>query len=236
MAGVIARTAGRACPFTSVRFTRYQAGHDAPAGRHAAVERLSGPRPERRLPAAELLPAVGLELAGGRQGHLPRPRRGGLALRPGDPLARLRDAAAERRGAQAVRTPGPPAAVHAVQRLSTRPLQLPVLPQGLPGERADLRPPGPPLARREDELDQHPHRLHPLQPAQGQPPASRVRDAAGDKAVRADLPPAPSQRPLVPAGLPAPELARLPLLGRRARPVTPPGTRLRVCPAPKNLA
>src|SRR5689334_24932769 len=106
MAGVIGRTAGGACRVTSVRFTRYQAGPDAPAGRHAVAQCLSGPRPERRLPTSELLPALGVELAGGRQGHLPRPRRGGLALRPGDPLARLRDAAAERRGAQAVRTPG----------------------------------------------------------------------------------------------------------------------------------
>ena len=45
----------------------------------------------------------------------------------------------------------------------------------------------------------------------------RVRDAPGDQALRAELAPAPAQWPLVPAQLPAPELARLSLLGRRAR-------------------
>ena len=74
-------------------------------------------------------------------------------------------------------------------------------------------------------LGQHRHRLHPLQPAQGQPPAARMRHAAGRQAGGADGAPAAPQRPDVPAELPAPVLARLSLLGRRAGSVAVGGLR-----------
>ena len=74
----------------------------------------------------------------------------------------------------------------------------------------------PALARRQDGLEQHRHRLHPLQLAQGQPAAARVRHAAGGQAGGADGAPAAAERPYLPAELPAQSLAGLSLLGRRA--------------------
>ena len=85
-----------------------------------------------------------------------------------------------------------------------------------PGAGADLRPRRAQVARRQDRVGQHRHRLHPLQPAQGQPPAARMRDAADGQAGGADGAPAAAERPELPAELPAPVLARLPLLGCRA--------------------
>ena len=48
---------------------------------------MSGPRPQRGLPAAQLLPALALELAGDGEGDLSGSRRRRLALRARDSLA-----------------------------------------------------------------------------------------------------------------------------------------------------
>src|SRR6516225_9122810 len=66
-------------------------------------------------------------------------------------------------------------------------------------------------------MEQCRRRLLALQPAQGQSDARRVEDVAVAAAVPADgAAPAP-QRPVVPAQLPARQLARLSLLGHRTR-------------------
>ena len=80
----------------------------------------------------------------------------------------LRDAAAQRGVAEAVRRPGPAAGLHPVQPVPARRLHLPVLRLG---RRPDLRPRDPALARRAHHLGEHRHRLRPLQPDQGRPHA-----------------------------------------------------------------
>ena len=83
--------------------------------------------------------------------------------------------------------------------------------------RPDLRPPPAALARRPHDVGQRGRGLLALQSAQGQPDAGRSQDVALADAVPADgAAPAP-QRPAVPAELSARKLARLSLLGYRAR-------------------
>src|SRR5204863_4483062 len=65
--------------------------------RACLARRLAGTGAECGLPAAELLPAVAMVLAGRDQGGVPRPRQHRRALRQGGEKSELRDPAAERR-------------------------------------------------------------------------------------------------------------------------------------------
>ena len=65
-------------------------------------ERLPGSGAERRLPSAQLLPALSVVLAGYRQGGFPGARQHHLGIRARGALAGLFDAPAERDRAQAV--------------------------------------------------------------------------------------------------------------------------------------
>ena len=139
----------------------------------APARRLPRVGAQRRLPPPQLLPAVDLALAGNGQGDLSRAGAGAVPLRSGGALAVVGAAAAERGRAQGVHPAEPPPAVHPVQRVPARPLQLPVLRRWPPDLGADLRSPGAALARRHDQLGQRGHRVHRLQSHQGQPPAAR---------------------------------------------------------------
>src|ERR1700761_3550070 len=95
--------------------------------RTCLARRLAGAGVECGLPAAELLPAVALVLAGRDQGGVSRPREHCRALRPGGPKPFLRDPAAQRRVAESLRQADHPPRFHAVQRLPARPFRLPIL-------------------------------------------------------------------------------------------------------------
>ena len=86
----------------------------------------SGAGAERGFPAAELLPAVAVVVAGRHQGGLPRAGEHRRQLRPRGALAELRDEAAERGVAEDLREAVDPSGLHAVQRVPARPLLLPV--------------------------------------------------------------------------------------------------------------
>src|SRR5215467_8660116 len=68
--------------------------------RTCLARRLAGVGAECGLPAAELLPAVSLVVAGRDQGGVSRSRKHRRILRPGGQKSQLRDAAAERRFAE----------------------------------------------------------------------------------------------------------------------------------------
>src|SRR3954470_1511222 len=86
------------------------------------ARRLAGTGAERGFPAAELLPAVAMVLAGRDQGGVSRPRQQRRAQRPGGAKSELRDSAAERRFAEILRQAEHPPRLHPVQRLPPRPL------------------------------------------------------------------------------------------------------------------
>src|SRR3954447_8708340 len=96
--------------------------------RTCLARRLAGTGAECGFPAAELLPAVSLVVAGRDQGGVPRPcqHRRAVRTRRADP--ELRDPASERGVAEIVRQADDASRVHKVQRLPARPLRLPVLP------------------------------------------------------------------------------------------------------------
>ena len=111
---------------------------------HVSPESCPALGAERRFPAAQLLSAFALVLAGCDQGGVPRSRAHRLELRPGDQEPELRDVPAERGVAQGLCEAGAAPGVHAVQRVPARPLPVPVLRrQGRP----DLRSRHPALAR-----------------------------------------------------------------------------------------
>ena len=85
--GPTGRSLGRPMMRLGAIVPQYRLLTRGPGSAHLSA--LPGPGPERGLPAAQLLSAVGLELAGYRQGDLPRPGRHRLALRPRHPLAGL---------------------------------------------------------------------------------------------------------------------------------------------------
>src|SRR6516164_2883101 len=68
--------------------------------RTCLARQLAGLGTECGLPAAELLPAVSLVVAGRDQGGVSRSREHRRALRPGSQKSQLRDATAERRFAK----------------------------------------------------------------------------------------------------------------------------------------
>src|SRR5436305_10115699 len=89
--------------------------------------RLAGTGAECGLPAAELLSAVSLVVAGRDQGGVPRPRQYRRALRPRGAQPLVRDPAAERGVAEILRAPLDASRLHPLQRVPARPLRLPVL-------------------------------------------------------------------------------------------------------------
>src|SRR5262245_47674131 len=73
-----------------------------------------------RFPTAVVLSAVALAVAGGGESRLPGTRRRGGRVRPVRAFAVVDDEAAVRHRAAGVREAGPPAGVHALQRLPAR--------------------------------------------------------------------------------------------------------------------
>src|SRR3979409_1120945 len=89
--------------------------------RTCLARRLAGTGIECGLPAAELLSAVSLVVAGRDQGGVPRPRQYCRALRPRGAHPLVRDPAAERGIAEILRTAVDPSRLHPVQRVPARP-------------------------------------------------------------------------------------------------------------------
>src|SRR4051794_35865647 len=104
-------------------------GSGALLERTCLARRLAGIGAERGFPAAELLPAVSLVVAGRDQGGVSRSRQHCRALRPRGAQPELRDPASERGVAEVVRQADDASRLHPVQRLPARPLRLPVLPR-----------------------------------------------------------------------------------------------------------
>src|SRR5579862_896577 len=179
---------------------------------------LSGPGAQRGLPAAELLPAVAVVVAGRDQGGLSRAGEHRRQLRSRRALAELRDEAAERGVAENLRKALDASRLHPVQCVSARPLRLPILRRA---RRSDLRPPGSALARRAYGLEQCRRGLLAVQSEEGQSHPRRIEDVAVAAAVSADGTASAPERPAVPAELPARQLARLFVLGYRTRSVRP---------------
>src|SRR5690348_10954310 len=104
-------------------------GSGALLERTCLAGRLAGTGAERGFPAAELLPAVSLVVAGRDQGGVSRSRQYRRALRPRGAQPELRDPASKRGVAEIVCEADHPSRLHPVQRLPARPLRLPVLPR-----------------------------------------------------------------------------------------------------------
>src|SRR6266851_2223246 len=180
---------------------------------------LPGSRTQRRLSAAELLSTVLVVLAGRDQGGISRSRQHHRPLRRPRAQPLFGNAIAECSLVEGIRASCTASGIYAVQRLSARPLHLPVLRRSLSLARSDLRSSRPAVARRADDLDQCRHRLRHLQFAEGQPAAARERDVSPAPPGPADDLYAAGERARLSAQLSARELARLSLLGYRARPV-----------------
>src|SRR5258708_2777229 len=88
---------------------------------------LAGTGAERGLPAAQLLPAVSLVVAGRDQGGVSRSRQYRRALRPRGAQPHLRNSAPQRGVAEIVREADDASGLHPVQCLLARPLHLPIL-------------------------------------------------------------------------------------------------------------
>src|SRR4051794_26891024 len=168
---------------------------------------------QRGFPAAQLLSALTLVMAGRHQGRLPRAREHRRAVRQAGALAEPGDEAAERGVAQDLREAFDPSGVHALQRVSARQVLLPVLRHA---RRAHLRPPAAALARWADNVGQRGRGLLALQSEEGQHDAARSGHASLADAVPAERAAPAPQWPAVPAQLSARYLARLSLLGYRA--------------------
>src|SRR6185503_11687184 len=102
-------------------------GSGALLERACLTRRLAGTGAERGFPAAELLPAVALVLAGRDQGGVSRPRQHRRTLRPRGSQPELRNPTAERGVAEILRQADHASRLHPVQRVPARPLRLPVL-------------------------------------------------------------------------------------------------------------
>src|ERR1700744_5361929 len=88
---------------------------------------LAGTGTERGLPAAQLLSAVSLVVAGRDQGGVPRPRQYRRALRSRGAQPDVRDSAAQRGIAEILRQADHASRLYPVQRIPARPLRLPIL-------------------------------------------------------------------------------------------------------------
>src|SRR6266478_9087986 len=184
--------------------------------RTCLARRLAGSGAERGLPAAELLSAVSLVVAGRDQGGVSRSRQHRRTLRPRGAQPLVRDPAAERGVAEILRQAQHASRLHPVQRVPARPLRVPVL---LVQRRSHLRSHHPAQQRRPYHLGKRGRRVFAVQSAQGQPDAAAGADVSKAVPVRPDGASAASQRPAVPAELSARQLARLFVLGYRARSV-----------------
>src|SRR6516162_783241 len=91
------------------------------------AERMASLGAQRGLSSAELLSVVVVVLAGRHQGGFSRPREHRRQLRQGGAQPELRDAAAERGIAQDLREALHQSGLHPVQRVSARPVLMPVL-------------------------------------------------------------------------------------------------------------
>src|SRR3982751_3462882 len=104
-------------------------GSGALLERTCLARRLAGTGAECGFPAAELLPAVSLVVAGRDQGGIPRPRQYRRALRPRGTQPELRDPAPERGVAEILRQADHPSGFHPVQCLPARSFLVPILPR-----------------------------------------------------------------------------------------------------------
>src|ERR1700749_979172 len=93
--------------------------------RTCLARRLAGAGAECGLPAAELLPAVAVVLAGRDQGGVSRPREHGGVLRPCGSKAGLRIPLAPPRFAEILRQAAPPPRLLPLQRLPQGSFRLP---------------------------------------------------------------------------------------------------------------
>src|SRR5882724_6288202 len=184
--------------------------------RTCLARRLAGTGVERGLPAAKLLSALALVVAGRDQGGVPRPRQHRRAVRSRGAQPELRDPAPERGVAKILRQADHASRLHPVQRIPARSLRLPVL---LLQRRSYLRSHRPAQQRRPNHLGKCGRRVFAVQSAQGKPDAAPGADVSKATPVCADGASAASQRPAVPAELSARQLARLFILGYRARSV-----------------
>src|SRR3979409_2079244 len=94
--------------------------------RTCLARRLAGAGAECGFPAAELLSAVPLVVAGRDQGGVPRPRQHRRALRPRGAQPLIRDPAAERGVAEILRQADHASRLYPVQRVPSAPLALPL--------------------------------------------------------------------------------------------------------------
>src|SRR5882757_6186761 len=166
--------------------------------RTCLARRLAGTGVERGFPAAELLPAIALVLAGRDQGGVSRPRQYRRTLRPCSAQPELRDPAPERGVAKILRQAEHAPRLHPVQRLPARPLRLPVL---FSGRRPYFRSHRPAQQGRPDHLGERRRRVLAVQPAQGQSDAAAVADVSAPGPVRADGASTAPQRAAVSAKL-----------------------------------
>src|ERR1700733_117733 len=91
--------------------------------RTCLARRLAGTGAECGLPAAELLPALALVVAGRDQGGIPRPRQHRRALRSRGAQPLVRNSAAERGVAEILRQADHASRLHPVQRIPARPFR-----------------------------------------------------------------------------------------------------------------
>src|ERR1700730_19268004 len=187
--------------------------------RTCLARRLAGTGAERGFPAAQLLSAVSLVVAGRDQGGVSRSRQHRRTLRPCGAQPLVRNPAPERGVAEILRQADHASRLHPVQRLPARPLRLPVL---YGRRRSHLRSHHPAQQRRPDHMGKRRRGLLALPSAQGQSDAAAGADVSAAAAIRADGAPVAPQRPAVPAELSARQLARLSLLGYRAGSVVSP--------------
>src|SRR5436305_3192664 len=95
--------------------------------RTCLARRLAGAGAECGFPAAQLLSAVSLVVAGRDQGGVPRSSQHRGALRPRGAQPLVRDSASERGVAEVLRQADNASLLHPAQRAPARPLHLPVL-------------------------------------------------------------------------------------------------------------
>src|SRR5579862_2524624 len=91
--------------------------------RTCLARRLAGTGAECGLPAAQLLSAVAMVVAGCDQGGVPRPGQYRRALRPCGAQPVVRDSTAERGVAEILRQADHASRLHPVQRVLARPLR-----------------------------------------------------------------------------------------------------------------
>jgi hypothetical protein len=139
---------------------------------------LAGAGAERGLPAAQLLPAVAVVLAGRDQGGVPRPGQHRRRIRAPGVLAELLDEAAERGQPEELREAVAQSGLHPLQRVPARPLPVPVLRHA---RGTDLRPRHSAPLRRGDDLGERRRRLLALQSAQGRHDAGAGQNVAAQK-------------------------------------------------------